>query len=50
MNIVGSGRVLLLAEAPLLDLLRPIYRKTTNYPHFGRPGLPWDVARAISGN
>jgi S-adenosylmethionine synthetase len=26
-----------------LDLLRPIYRSTTNYGHFGRPGLPWEV-------
>lgn len=26
-----------------LDLLRPIYRGTTNYGHFGRPGLPWEV-------
>jgi S-adenosylmethionine synthetase len=26
-----------------LDLLRPIYRKTTNYGHFGRPGLPWET-------
>jgi len=25
-----------------LNLLRPIYRKTTNYGHFGRPGLPWE--------
>ncbi len=25
-----------------LDLLRPIYRSTTNYGHFGRPGLPWE--------
>ena len=25
-----------------LDLLRPIYRGTTNYGHFGRPGLPWE--------
>jgi S-adenosylmethionine synthetase len=25
-----------------LDLLRPIYRLTTNYGHFGRPGLPWE--------
>jgi S-adenosylmethionine synthetase len=25
-----------------LDLLRPIYRETTNYGHFGRPGLPWE--------
>ncbi|MGI8422815.1 MAG: methionine adenosyltransferase [Chloroflexota bacterium] len=27
-----------------LDLLRPIYRLTTNYGHFGRPGLPWERA------
>jgi S-adenosylmethionine synthetase len=26
-----------------LDLLRPIYRGTTNYGHFGKPGLPWEV-------
>jgi S-adenosylmethionine synthetase len=26
-----------------LDLLRPIYRLTTNYGHFGRPGLPWET-------
>jgi S-adenosylmethionine synthetase len=26
-----------------LDLLRPIYRQTTNYGHFGRPGLPWEA-------
>src|SRR5215510_9686374 len=25
-----------------LNLLRPIYRSTTNYGHFGRPGLPWE--------
>jgi len=25
-----------------LDLRRPIYRDTTNYGHFGRPGLPWE--------
>ncbi len=23
-------------------LLRPIYRLTTNYGHFGKPGLPWE--------
>jgi S-adenosylmethionine synthetase len=27
-----------------LDLLRPIYRHTTNYGHFGRTGLPWEVS------
>jgi S-adenosylmethionine synthetase len=26
-----------------LDLLRPIFRQTTNYGHFGRPGLPWEA-------
>jgi S-adenosylmethionine synthetase len=26
-----------------LNLLRSIYRQTTNYGHFGRPGLPWEV-------
>jgi S-adenosylmethionine synthetase len=26
-----------------LDLLRPIYRRTTNYGHFGRTGLPWEA-------
>jgi S-adenosylmethionine synthetase len=25
-----------------LNLLRPIYRQTTNCGHFGRPGLPWE--------
>lgn len=25
-----------------LDLLRPMYRETTNYGHFGKPGLPWE--------
>jgi S-adenosylmethionine synthetase len=25
-----------------LDLLRPIFRTTTNYGHFGRPELPWE--------
>jgi S-adenosylmethionine synthetase len=27
-----------------LDLLRPIYRATTNYGHFGKPELPWEGA------
>jgi S-adenosylmethionine synthetase len=26
-----------------LDLLRPIYRSTTNYGHFGKAGLPWEA-------
>ncbi|MBN1569959.1 MAG: methionine adenosyltransferase [Acidobacteria bacterium] len=24
-------------------LLQPIYRQTTNYGHFGKPGLPWEA-------
>ena len=31
-----------------LDLLRPIYRQTTNYGHFGRPGLPWEQTVAVA--
>ncbi|MBP7141451.1 MAG: methionine adenosyltransferase [Opitutaceae bacterium] len=33
-----------------LELLRPIYRRTTNYGHFGKKGLPWeatDKAKAL---
>jgi S-adenosylmethionine synthetase len=26
-----------------LGLLQPFYRRTTNYGHFGRPGLPWEA-------
>jgi S-adenosylmethionine synthetase len=26
-----------------LNLLQPIYRSTTNYGHFGKPGLPWEA-------
>lgn len=26
-----------------LNLLRPIYRETTNYGHFGKSGLPWEA-------
>jgi S-adenosylmethionine synthetase len=26
-----------------LNLLQPIYRRTTNYGHFGKPGLPWEA-------
>jgi S-adenosylmethionine synthetase len=25
-----------------LDLLRPIYRESTNYGHFGKEGMPWE--------
>ena len=25
-----------------MDLLRPIYRSTTNYGHFAKDGLPWE--------
>lgn len=26
-----------------LHLLQPLYRRTTNYGHFGKPGLPWEA-------
>jgi S-adenosylmethionine synthetase len=26
-----------------LNLLRPLYRETTNYGHFGKPNLPWEA-------
>ncbi len=31
-----------------LDLLRPIYRATTNYGHFGKSGLPWEETDKVS--
>jgi S-adenosylmethionine synthetase len=31
-----------------LDLLRPIYRLTTNYGHFGKEGLPWEKPVAVA--
>ena len=31
------------AIAERLQLLAPIYRSTTNYGHFGKPGLSWEV-------
>ena len=30
-----------------LDLLRPIYRATTNYGHFGKPDLPWEQTNKV---
>jgi S-adenosylmethionine synthetase len=30
-----------------LDLCRPIYRKTTNYGHFGDPDLPWEKIKEL---
>jgi S-adenosylmethionine synthetase len=30
-----------------LDLLRPIYRQTTNYGHFGKPSLPWEQTNKV---
>jgi S-adenosylmethionine synthetase len=26
----------------MLDLLRPIYKKTASYGHFGREEFPWE--------
>ncbi|MDQ8184863.1 methionine adenosyltransferase [Pelagicoccus sp. SDUM812002] len=30
-----------------LNLLRPIYRSTTNYGHFGKDGLPWEETNKV---
>lgn len=30
-----------------LDLLRPIYRESTNYGHFGKAGLPWEATNKV---
>ena len=31
-----------------LNLLRPIYRQTTNYGHFGKAGLPWEQTNRVA--
>ena len=31
-----------------LNLLRPIYRQTTNYGHFGKAGLPWEITNKVA--
>ncbi len=31
-----------------LNLLRPIYRQTTNYGHFGKDGLPWEQTSKVA--
>jgi len=31
-----------------LNLLRPIYRETTNYGHFGKKGLPWEATNKVA--
>ncbi len=31
-----------------LDLLRPIYRETTNYGHFGKSALPWEQTTKVA--
>lgn len=30
-----------------LDLLKPIYQKTSNYGHFGRPGFTWEETNKV---
>lgn len=30
-----------------LDLLKPIYRQTTNYGHFGKRNLPWEMVNKV---
>jgi S-adenosylmethionine synthetase len=31
-----------------LNLLRPLYRATTNYGHFGKDGLPWEATNKVA--
>jgi S-adenosylmethionine synthetase len=31
-----------------LNLLRPIYRETTNYGHFGKADLPWEQTDKVA--
>ena len=31
-----------------LNLLRPIYRQTTNYGHFGKATLPWEQTTKVA--
>lgn len=30
-----------------LDLLRPIYRASANFGHFGREGFPWENIKTL---
>ena len=30
-----------------LDLLRPIYRQSTHYGHFGKTGMPWEETNKV---
>ena len=39
-NVFGFKPAEIVAQ---LNLLRPIYRQTTNYGHFGKNGLPWET-------
>ena len=38
-NDSGAGFANIIKQ---LDLLRPIYRQTTNYGHFGKAEMPWE--------
>ena len=42
-NLVGQFDFRPAAIIEQLGLRRPIYRLTTNYGHFGKPGLPWET-------
>jgi len=46
-NTIGSAIKKVFSFKPAdiikqLNLLHPIYRKTTNYGHFAKRGLPWE--------
>ncbi len=45
------SRVFLFKPADIvkqLDLLRPIYKETTNYGHFGKADLPWEQTNKVA--
>ena len=41
-NTAGVANAYVGAIIEQFGLLRPIYSGTTNYGHFGKPGLPWE--------
>jgi S-adenosylmethionine synthetase len=44
-NVFGFKPAEIVAQ---LNLLRPIYRQTTNYGHFGKNGLPWETTNKVA--
>ena len=44
-NVFGFKPAEIVAQ---LNLLRPIYRQTTNYGHFGKTGMPWETTNKVA--